>query len=79
MREYDVQFNFLFLRERILGDGLECLFDVDRLLRGCLKVGNVAFRLTPGHRALLGHLTLAFFHVNLVTQNNKWECLWVTG
>lgn len=65
--------------ERILGDSLERLLDIDCLLRRGLKVGNVAFRLTPGHRALLRYLTLALLHINLVTQNNEWERLWVTG
>ena len=35
------------LRQRVLGDRLKCLFDVDGLLGGRLEVGNVVFAITP--------------------------------
>ena len=46
----------LFLLERVLGNGLECLLDVDSLLRRRLEVGDVALGLAPGHSAFLGDL-----------------------
>ena len=50
----------------VLGDGLERLLNVDSLLGGCLKVGNIALGLAPGHCAFLGDLPLIFLHIDLV-------------
>jgi len=63
----------------ILGNGLERLFDVDGLLGGRLKVGNVALGLTPGHCAFLGDLPLIFLHIDLVAQHDEGEVLGVPG
>lgn len=45
-----------FLLQGILCDGLECLLNVDGLLGRRLEIWDVAFGLTPSHRALLCHL-----------------------
>ena len=63
----------------VLCDGLESLFNVDGLLCGRLKVGDVAFGLAPGHRAFLGYLPLVLFHIDLVAQYNEGEVLGVPG
>lgn len=43
MRVKDAQFGFGFLLQRVLGDRLEGLLNIDRFLGGSLKVRNVAF------------------------------------
>ena len=65
--------------QSVLGDGLERLFYVDRLLCGRLKVRNVALGLAPGHRAFLGDLSLILLHIDLVTQHDEGEVLRVPG
>lgn len=52
----DSQFSLGLLRQCVLGDRLEGLFNVDGLLGGCLKVWNVALGLTPCHCSFLGYL-----------------------
>lgn len=44
------------LLQRVLGDSLEGLLDVDGLLRRRLEVGDVPLRLTPRHGTLLSDL-----------------------
>jgi hypothetical protein len=44
------------LLQRVLGDRLERLLDVDGLLCGSLEIRDVAFRLAPGHCAFLCYL-----------------------
>lgn len=44
-----VQLCFLFLTHSVLCYGLEGLLHVDSLLRGCLKIRNVALGLAPRH------------------------------
>ena len=44
------------MREGILGNRLESLFDIDGLLGGSLEIRNIAFGLTPRHGAFLRHL-----------------------
>ena len=70
---------FLVLVQSVLGNSLEGLLDVDGLLCGGFKVGNVALGLTPGHCAFLGDLPLVLLHINLIAQYNKGEVLWVPG
>lgn len=50
------QLLFRFLLQGILCHGLECLLHINSLLGRCFEIGNVAFRLAPGHCTLLGHL-----------------------
>ena len=76
---HNVQLFFLILMQCVLSDGLESLFDIDGLLCGRLKVGDVAFGLAPGHRAFLGYLPLVLFHIDLVAQHNEGEVLRVPG
>ena len=82
------------LLQRVLGDRLERLLDIDGLLCGSLEIRDVAFRLAPTHCAFLcylysewvsgcvitvclkvAYLSLAFFHVDLITEYNKGEVL----
>ena len=63
----------------VLGNSLECLLDIDGLLGGGLKVGNVPLGLAPGHRAFLGDLPLILLHIDLVTQHDEGEVLGVPG
>lgn len=66
---------FGLLLQRILGDCLECLLDVDGLLGARLKVRNVTFTLAPCHGPLLRHHPLGLFDVNLVAQHDEGEVL----
>ena len=50
------QLVILLLLQRVLGNGLECLLNVDSLLRRRLEVRNVALGLAPSHGTLLGDL-----------------------
>lgn len=63
----------------VLGDSLERLLDIDGLLRGSLKVGNITLGLTPGHCAFLSDLSLVLLHIDLVAQHDKGEVLGIPG
>jgi hypothetical protein len=65
--------------QSILGNSLECLLDVDRLLCRRLKVGDVALGLAPGHCAFLRDLPLILLHIDLVAQYNEGEVLGIPG
>jgi len=65
--------------QRVLGDSLERLLDVDGLLGGRLEVRNVALGLAPGHRAFLGDLPLILLHIDLVPQHDEGEVLGIPG
>ena len=75
----NVQLLLLILMQRVLGNSLERLFDVDGFLCGRLEVRNVPFGLAPGHRAFLGDLPLVLLHIDLVAQYDEGEVLGVTG
>jgi len=78
-RQINVQLLLLILMQGVLGNSLERLLDVDGLLRGRLKVRNVALGLAPGHRAFLGDLPLILLHIDLVAQHDEGEVLGVPG
>ena len=65
--------------QSVLGDSLERLLDIDGLLCGRLKIGNVALGLAPCHCAFLGDLSLILLHIDLVAQHDKGEVLGVPG
>jgi hypothetical protein len=65
--------------QSVLGNGLERLLDIDGLLRGSLKVGDVTLGLAPGHCTFLGNLPLILLHINLVTQHDEGEILRIPG
>jgi len=65
--------------QSVLGNSLECLLDVDGLLCGRLKVGDIALGLAPGHCAFLGDLPLILLHIDLVAQYDEGEVLGVPG
>ena len=65
--------------QSVLGNSLERLLDIDGLLRGGFKVGDVALGLTPGHCAFLGDLSLVLLHIDLVAQHDEGEVLGVPG
>ena len=65
--------------QSVLGNGLECLLDVDGLLCGSLKIGNVTLGLAPGHCAFLSDLPLILLHIDLVAQHDEGEVLGVPG
>ena len=54
--EVVVEVDVRFSSKRVFGDGLEGLLHVDRLFRGSLEVGNVAFRVAPLLRTLYRYL-----------------------
>lgn len=70
-----VQLLFLILMQCVLSDCLESLLDIDGLLCGRLKVGDIPFGLAPSHRAFLGYLPLVLFHIDLVAQHDEREVL----
>ena len=51
-----LQWLLKLLLQRVLGDRLERLLDVDGLLCGSLEIRDVTFRLTPSHRTFLCYL-----------------------
>ena len=51
-----VQLHLGLLGEAILGDSLKCLVNVNSLLGGRLKIGNVVLALAPTLGPLSGHL-----------------------
>jgi len=75
VRVIGIHFCVLLLLDSTLGDSLESLFHIDSLLRGRLKVRDVAFGLTPRHGPLLCYLTLILLNINLVTQDDEREVI----
>lgn len=63
----------------ILCNSLERLLNINGLLRGSLKVGDVALGLAPGHCAFLGDLPLVLLHIDLVAQHDEGEVLRISG
>ena len=66
----------LLARQRVLGDRLEGLLDVDGLLGGRLEVRHVVLLLTPLHR-LLGRDGARVGQVDLVADHHEREVLGV--
>lgn len=79
VRVISIQFRLGLLLQCSPRNCLESLFDIDRFLCTSLKIGNVAFALTPSHSSLLGNHPLALLHVDLVAQNYEGEVFRIVG
>merc|ERR1711991_372489 len=67
-----VEVDVAVLGQRVAGNRLERLLDIDVLLGRGLKVGNVTLGGAPGQGALLAHAPLVL-QINLVAQHHKRE------
>lgn len=65
------------LSECILCNRLESLLDVDVLFARRLEIRQVALGGAPVHGPLLGDHSLALLDVDLVSQDDEWEVVWI--